>query len=604
MDARSAPPWERRFRAPIVTLPAWAPASPDRLVFASNESGSWQLYAWDGSSGMRRKVTDDPVGISGGSMTPDGTGIVWFLDEKGDEYGHYVVSPFEGGAHRPLVEGVPDGWPNGLAMRGDIIAVAQGERNGFAVYTAIDGAPAKEIFRHPEIVDLGGSALGGFNRGGLSADGSLLCFEHAEHGDPLHPALRVVDARSGERVADLWDGQGKGLSAWVWSPVRGDQRLAVIHELEDRERPAIWDPSTGDRTNLRIDHSGVVEDIWDWWPDGSAILVSLTLDGRDRLLRVDAGAGAPLEVEHPRGTVLGARIRDDGEIWFRASDGAHQSTVLSTAGHEVLAPVGERAPDGRPYESWEFINERSQRVHGFLVRPEGEGPFPLLMEIHGGPIWAWLDAFNPIVQAWVDQGFAVGLINYRGSSGYGAEWRDSLIGNPGFPELEDTIAGLDDLLERGIVDPERVAISGASWGGYVTLLAIGRHPDRWAAAVAGVPVADYVAAFEDEAPSLQAMDRGLFGGGPDEYPELYRERSPITYIDRVKTPLMILAGENDSRCPIRQIDNYLAAMRERGLDPEVYRYDTGHASYVVDERVRQMATALKFVLSHVRVDDA
>jgi dipeptidyl aminopeptidase/acylaminoacyl peptidase len=70
----------------------------------------------------------------------------------------------------------------------------------------------------------------------------------------------------------------------------------------------------------------------------------------------------------------------------------------------------------------------------------------------------------------------------------------------------------------------------------------------------------------------------------------------------VKTPLMVLAGENDSRCPIRQIDNYLASMRERGLDPEVYRYDTGHASYVVDERVRQMAAAMNFVLSHVRVD--
>jgi dipeptidyl aminopeptidase/acylaminoacyl peptidase len=549
-------------------------------------------------------VTDDPVGISDGTMTPDGAGIVWFHDEKGDEYGHYVVAPFEGGPPRPLVEGIPDGWPNGLAMRDGVIALAQGERKGFAVYAAIDGAPAQEIFRHPEIVDLGGYALGGFNRGGLSADGSLLCFEHAEHGDPLHPALRVLDVRSGEPVGDLWDGEGKGLSAWVWSPLSGDQRVAIMHELEDHERPAIWDPTSGERTNLRIEHPGVVEDIWDWWPDGSGILVSLTLDGRDRLLRIDAGEGAALEVEHPRGTVLGARIRDDGEIWLRASDGAHQSMVLSTAGHELLAPAGERAPDGRAYESWEFMNDRGQRVHGFLVTPEGQGPFPLVMEIHGGPIWAWLDAFNPVVQAWVDHGFAVALVNYRGSSGYGAEWRDSLIGNPGFPELEDTVAGLDDLLERGIVDPERVAISGASWGGYLTLLAIGRYPDRWAAAVAGVPVADYVAAFEDEAPSLQAMDRGLFGGGPDEYPELYRERSPITYIDRVKTPLMILAGENDSRCPIRQIDNYLAAMRERGLDPEVYRYDTGHASYVVDERVRQMAAAMKFVLSHVRVDDA
>jgi dipeptidyl aminopeptidase/acylaminoacyl peptidase len=604
MSARPTPRWERRFRAPVVTLPTWAPASPDRLVFASNESGSWQLYAWDRTTGTRRKVTDDPIGISDGTMTPDGGDIVWFLDEAGDEYGHYVVAPFEGGPARPLVDGAPDGWPNGLAMRDGVIALAQGERDGFAVYSSIDGAPAHEVFRHPELVDLGGSAVGGFNRGGLSADGSLLCFEHAEHGDPLHPALRVVDARTGERVADLWDGPGKGLAAWVWSPVAGDQRLAIRHELEDAGRPAIWDPTTGKRTNLRLDYPGEVEDIWDWWPDGSAILVSLTVDGRDRLVRVGADPGHVVEVEHPKGTVAAARVRDNGEIWLRASDGAHQSTVVSTAGSEIVAPDGESAPDGRPYESWEFLNERGQRVHGFLVTPEAEGPFPLVMEIHGGPTWAWLDAFSPAVQAWVDHGFAVALINYRGSTGYGNEWRDYLIGNPGFPEVEDTIAGLDDLIERGIVDPERVVVSGTSWGGYVTLLSIGKHPDRWAAAVAGVPVADYVAAFEDEAPSLQAVDRGLFGGGPDDFPDLYRERSPITYVDRVKTPLLVLAGENDSRCPIRQIDNYLAAMRDLGLRPEVYRYDTGHASYVVDERVRQMAAAIRFVMSHVRVDTA
>ena len=80
---------------------------------------------------------------------------------------------------------------------------------------------------------------------------------------------------------------------------------------------------------------------------------------------------------------------------------------------------------------------------------------------------------------------------------------------------------------------------------------------------------------------------------------MYRERSPITYVDRVDTPLLILAGENDSRCPIRQIDNYIAAMRERGKTIEVYRYETGHSSFVVDERVRQQRERLAFAARHV-----
>ena len=104
-----------------------------------------------------------------------------------------------------------------------------------------------------------------------------------------------------------------------------------------------------------------------------------------------------------------------------------------------------------------------------------------------------------------------------------------------------------------------------------------------------MPVADYVAAYEDESPILQAMDRALFGGSPDDLPELYRERNPIEYAAAVRVPLLILAGENDTRCPIRQVWNYVDRLRTGGVEPEVYTYATGHSSFDV-ERVRQTAT--------------
>ncbi|MEX1100819.1 MAG: prolyl oligopeptidase family serine peptidase [Actinomycetota bacterium] len=593
------PIWERRFRAPTVWLPTWSPDAPERLVYASNQGGSWQLWAWDRSTGERNKVTDDPVGLHDGFPTPDGSGIVWFHDDTGDEFGRYLVAPFEGGGTEPLVEGIPDGWPAGHAVREGVVAVALGEREGFAIYVSVDGERAREVYRHDEVLGLGGGEHTGFNTGGLSADGSLLAFAHSEHGDPLHPALRVLDVRTGETVGDLWDGDGKGLSAAAWSPVPGDQRLAVVHERADLQRPTIWNPVTGERSDLEVDHPGAIEEIWDWYPDGSAILVSASLDGRDSLLRIDASTGAATPVEHDEGVVSVARVRPDGEVWIRCSAGGTPSRVIGARGTSLLELDGEASPGGRPYESWEFTNPNGQRVHGFVVRPDGEGPFPLVIDIHGGPTWQWYDEFSPTVQSWVDAGFAVALVNYRGSTGYGAAWRDEINGNPGFTELEDVMAGLDDLIASGIADPARAVIAGDSWGGYLTLLGIGMHPDRWAAAAAGVPVADYVAAFEDEAPSLQAMDRGLFGAGPDEKREMYEERSPITFVDRVETPLLILAGENDSRCPIRQVDNYVAAMRERGKELEVYRYDTGHSSFVVDERVHQQRIRLEFAAKHV-----
>src|SRR5205814_9657469 len=132
------------------------------------------------------------------------------------------------------------------------------------------------------------------------------------------------------------------------------------------------------------------------------------------------------------------------------------------------------------------------------------------------------------------------------------------------------------------------------WGGYVTRLGLGTRPESWAQGIAAVPVADYVAAFEDEMEPLKAFDRALFGGSPEEIPGLYEERSPITYVEKVQVPVMILAGENDPRCPIRQIDNYVARLQELGAPHEVYRFDAGHASLVTDETIRQTEAMLAF----------
>jgi dipeptidyl aminopeptidase/acylaminoacyl peptidase len=203
------------------------------------------------------------------------------------------------------------------------------------------------------------------------------------------------------------------------------------------------------------------------------------------------------------------------------------------------------------------------------------------------------------VQAWVDHGYAVVLVNYRGSTGYGKAWRDALEHDPGFPEVADVTAVRDHLVREGVVDPDRVILYGGSWGGYITLLGLGTRPEAWSLGIAAVPVADYVAAFEDEMEPLKAFDRALFGGSPQELPDLYRERSPITYIERVRVPVMILAGENDPRCPIRQIDNYIARLEELDAEHEVYRYDAGHGSHVIDESIRQTEAQLAFAAKHL-----
>ena len=591
------PRWERRLRAPIRTFPAWAPDAPHRLAFRSNEEGSNQVYVHDLETGSTRRASDEAVGALEGWPTADGSGVIWFSDPNGSEAGQFVVQPFDGGPVTPLLTGVPTGWPGGIALGRRRIVAGISTDDGFGVYVADDGAPARRIHHHREAVMVAG-AEGfdtGFNLAGLSADETLIALEHSEHGDLLHQALRVIDAATGATVADLHD-EGMTLQAAAWSPIPGDQRLAIGHEREGELRPAIWHVATGVLEPIHLDIPGMVH-VDDWWPDASALLLTQLHDGRDRLYRLDLATMALELIPHQEGITTGARVRPDGSVWYRHQAGESRPSLRTTADPAVdlLPSPGEPPPAGRPFQSWAFANQHGQRVHGFYVTPEGQAPFPTMMFVHGGPTWIDVDRWSPEVQAYADAGFAVAMVNYRGSIGYGREWRDALIGDIGGPELEDVLAGLDDLVASGIADPSRLVVAGWSWGGYVTLMMLGTHPGRFKAGVAGVPVADYVASYDDMSPILQAYDRALLGGPPAEVPDLMRRRSPIEYVDAVTEPLLILAGRNDSRCPIRQVMNYVDRLEARKHPFELYLYDTGHASFVLDEEVRQMDVILDFL---------
>jgi dienelactone hydrolase len=592
------PSWEQRFRAPVSYLPEWSPAAPRHAVYASSESGTWQIHTLDVDTGMTRQVTDHPVGLVDAVPSLDGDHVLWFQDETGDESGRWLAQPFHGGETTPFLEGVPHGWSDGLAQAPGVVVAAISDRDGFAVHVSLDGAPAHELYRSAESVSLGGAYDGGFSRGALSPDGRLLCLEHAEHGDLIHPALRVVDPRSGSVVGDLLD-EGMSLEARCWSPVVGDARLAFRHERGGDDRPGIWNLATGARTDLVVDLEGAVT-VGDWWPDGSALLLVNTFEGRSYLYRYEVDTGALSPIPTAPGYISKARVRPDGRVWFLHEQGRRQRLVLDDTGTEVVS-LGATAPAARPYESWHFANEHGHRVHGFFVTPDDSGgPFPVMMFVHGGPSWFDLDRWQPEVQTYVDLGFVVGLVNYRGSIGYGREWRDALIANIGGPELEDVNAGLRDLVSRGLADPARAVVAGYSWGGYVTLLELGKHPDLWCCGIAGVPVGDYEAGYEELSPLLQAYDRALLGGStPRDLPDLMRERNAINFTDDVRAPVLFFIGRNDSRCPYGQAMAYVDRLAAREHPHEVVVYETGHASFEVDERVRQVGIARDFLRRHV-----
>ncbi|MFD3515948.1 S9 family peptidase [Streptomyces sp. NPDC058657] len=590
---RSVPVWEQRFRAPRVSLPDWADDAPDRALFVSNATGTYELYAWDRATGKQRQVTERPNGTTDGVLSPDGAEIWWFDDTDGDEFGVWRRQPFDGGEDVAAVPGLDPSYPAGLALGRDGTTVVgrSTDEDGSTVHVVLPGGgDPVEIYRHRESAGVGD----------LSHDSSLIAIEHTEHGDAMHSALRVVRP-DGSTVAELDDTRGGaeelGLEVLGFAPVAGDSRLLVGHQRRGRWEPMIWDPLAGTESELAIDLPGDVNA--DWYPDGSALLIGHSFEARSELWRYDVESRALTRIETPAGSVSGATARPDGSIEYLWSSAAQPSAVRSTNGGVVLDPPGARAPESVPVETV-WVDGPGGRIHALVQKPAGgEGPFPTVFEIHGGPTWHDSDSFAAGPAAWVDHGYAVVRVNYRGSTGYGREWTDALKHRVGLIELEDIAAVRAWAVSAGLADPERIVLSGGSWGGYLTLLGLGTQPGDWALGLAAVPVADYVTAYEDEMEALKAMDRTLLGGTPEEVPERFAASSPLTYVDEVRAPVYISAGVNDPRCPIRQIDNYVDRLAARGAVHEVYRYDAGHGSLVVEERIKQVRLEIDFVRRHL-----
>ncbi len=577
--------WRRRFKAPRTTLPEWADDAPEHLLYASNQTGKFELYAWDRAADSHRQLTDRREGTVYGELEPSGEQVWWFDDTDGDEFGRWLIEPFAGGEPKPAAESLGRAYNTGLSLGRSLAVIGQSTDDGGSIHVWREGQQPQRIYHHAETSYLGG----------LSADEKLVCFHHSEHGDARHLALRVVDP-SGVTVADLWDGAGLGLSSSGFSDVPGDERVLVIHERDDQKRPMLWWPSSGEARTFDLDLPGDVNA--SWYPDGSAILLVHDHAGRSTLYRLDLDPELLVTIETPLGVIDSAAARPDGQVWYRWSDAANAAEVRYVASDRssgiVLRAQGDTAPGGVSY-----ADLRVGDIHAFVAEPAGPRPHPTVFLIHGGPEWHDSDQFAPDVQAWTDHGAAVVLINYRGSTGYGRAWRDALTGNPGLTELEDIAAVRQRVVDDGIADPSRLALAGGSWGGYLTLLGLGIQPDDWALGLAAVPVADYVAAFEDEMEPLKAYDRALFGASPEEDPERYERRSPITFIDNVRVPVLILAGANDPRCPIRQIDNYIDRLEQLSKPHQVYRFDAGHGSLRSDEKVRQMEVELDFGSRHL-----
>jgi len=272
-----------------------------------------------------------------------------------------------------------------------------------------------------------------------------------------------------------------------------------------------------------------------------------------------------------------------------------QSQPITRIDYEDLNPSSFVEASYLTYESFDGLE-----IGGLLYEPPGAGAAnPAVVMVHGGRHGRVTRAFDWQAQVLVRLGYVVFLPNYRGSSGRGTEFKRRKYADIGGGESKDVAAAGRWLADHARVDSDRVGIFGHSHGGYLTALQMVTNPTFWAGGVASSGLMDLVDVYDEhpDQPGLHEM------GDPEDDPELLRERSPISHVDALERPLLILHGVDDAGCPIEQArefrDELLAAGYTEGEDFQYHELDERHGTMDADRKVRRWKLVLRFVDQHV-----
>jgi pimeloyl-ACP methyl ester carboxylesterase len=587
-------PWKQRFRAPVIARTQVARLAPTRGLIRSNRSGIYQLHTWDVPTGELRQLTDRFEGLLYGVIAPSGRYVYCFADDKGNEIGHFVRIPFEGGEAEDITPDMPP-YPTfglGLSGQGNLLAFTTAATDEYQVY-AVDIGPS-DAFAPPRLIYRSKNLI---LPPCLSYDGRIGVVA-ASPGGKLHLGLLALDTATGKHLGELSEEAECRIIAIRFAPLAGDFRVACTTNRSGLQRPLIWNPSSGERVELSVhDLAGEITPV-DWSADGKQLLLWQVYQAVDQFFLYDIASGAIAKLPLPSGAYNRVYFGPNEEIFAEWQNSTHPQQLIALENKPAAQPwvvlaAGE-VPQSRPWKSVNYASSDGQDIQGWVGVPDGDGPFPTILHMHGGPEAVMTEVFGPVSQCWLDHGFAYLTINYRGSTTFGREFLEKIWGNVGYWEVEDMVAARAWLIEQGIANPDQVFLTGWSYGGYLTLQALGTNPDLWAGGMAGIAVADWAIAHVDTTDTLRSVRALRFGGTPEEIPEKYAASSPIMYAEKVKAPVLIMQGRNDTRTPPRSIEMYEAKMKSLGKDIEVHWFDAGHGSLSVEQNVHFQELMLRF----------
>jgi dipeptidyl aminopeptidase/acylaminoacyl peptidase len=306
------------------------------------------------------------------------------------------------------------------------------------------------------------------------------------------------------------------------------------------------------------------------------IICTYTENGISKFASLDLNSLELSHIECPYTSIAGIQVCSDHAVFVGGSSTEPTAIVkydLNTKQFEVLRRASELRIDSGYLsipEATEFPTENNLTAHALYYAPknkdfqapEGELP-PMLVKSHGGPTASTSASFNLGIQYWTSRGFAVLDVNYGGSTGYGRAYRERLKGTWGIVDVDDCANGAKYLAEQGKVDSDRLVIAGGSAGGYTTLCAL-TFQNTFKAGASYYGVSDLKALAEDTHKFESRYLDGLIGAYP-ERADLYRDRSPISSVDRLSCPVIFFQGDEDKIVPPNQAEMMVNALKAKGL---------------------------------------
>ncbi len=599
-DAELAP--EAYATIPRISVPR---LSPDRKLIAFIRSYDGRADVWVTSlDGPALQLTDrvTPQGADPGqrqafplAWTPDSQTVVYASTQEGKLWS----VPAAGGASQPIDEGPGNHHSPAVSPDGQSVAYVAERGETIDIFiSSLDGTKTRQISDPADD--------GYVSNPRWSPDGASLLYVRWPHYDmPWDEiAIIVADVKTGERQTIA--GGNRVANNWPdWSP---DGTSIVFLSDRDGEHPNLW-RTRPDGCNAEClvnepsDHRSPA-----WSPDGSKIAYTRSAscesqiwvweNGETRQITHEPGVYGDLawvDDEHLLCTFESPLVPPD--LYVVGLDGARRQLTFSATGGVIGGNL--TLPEIICWTSRDGLT-----IEGMLFTPEEEraGRHPLIVHIHGGPVGQAMTNWTPWIQYLVQRGYVVLVPNYRGSKGYGRSFMEALYGDWGGGDLDDYITGAEAVIARGLVDAGRVVATGGSAGGYSTLICMTKAPEFFKAGIARYGIADLSTFHERTWVFERHYIAKLMGGTGGQLAELYRDRSPINFVDNVKNPVLILQGESDIVCHPSEMNKMTAALEKAGKHVEYHTYPgEGHGwkkvSTILDDAYKSDDFLLRMVLN-------